>query len=131
MTAETVVRSFWNAMATNDFYAASEWLSSDFEGYWPQSKELIRGREAFARINTAYPAKGRWRFDLQQLVVQGAQVVTDVAITDGDIQARAVTFHFVREGLIAAQLEYWPDPFPAPEWRAGFVEVVERPHFPD
>ena len=45
-------------MQTNDFAKASEWLSPDFEGFWPQSGELIVGRDNFAAINSYYPANG-------------------------------------------------------------------------
>ncbi|MDX8349589.1 nuclear transport factor 2 family protein [Cognatiyoonia sp. IB215446] len=123
MTPKDVVTAFWNAMATNDFVAASKWLSPDFQGYWPQSRELITGRDNFAAVNTAYPAAGLWRFDVQSVLAEGDQVVTDVAITDGQMRARAITFHTVADGLITHQREYWPDDFPAPEWRAQWVTV--------
>ncbi len=55
MNSKDVVLSFWNAMKTNDFAKASEWLSLDFEGFWPQSGELILGRENFVAINAHYP----------------------------------------------------------------------------
>jgi len=131
MSTDALIRAFWDAMASNDFDAASQHLTEDFEGYWPQSRELITGRTAFAAVNTAYPAAGRWRFDVQQVVATGDRAVTDVAITDGQMHARAVTFHWVRAGRIAKQLEYWPDPYPAPDWRAPWVTHVDRPHFPD
>ncbi|EKD82899.1 MAG: hypothetical protein ACD_39C01019G0001, partial [uncultured bacterium] len=60
MTPGEVVASFWQAMATNDFFKAGEWLADDFECFWPQSNELIAGRENFAQINTNYPAAGQW-----------------------------------------------------------------------
>lgn len=131
MTTKEVIRAFWQAMATNDFDTASQHLSPDFEGYWPQSRELIVGRADFAAVNTAYPAAGLWRFDVQRVVADGNQGVSDVTITDGDIHARAVTFHWVDGGLITKQLEYWPDPYDAPNWRAGWVTITDRPNFPD
>lgn len=50
MEAKEVVLAFWQAMKSNDFAKASEWLSVDFEGFWPQSRELIVGRENFTAI---------------------------------------------------------------------------------
>ncbi|MEL7098808.1 MAG: nuclear transport factor 2 family protein [Pseudomonadota bacterium] len=131
MTPRAVVEGFWDTMADNDFAAASFCLTEDFEGYWPQSRELIRGRAAFSAVNTAYPAAGPWLFDVQNIVADANMVATNVAITDGDIEARAVTFHWVRGVLIHRQLEYWPDPYPAPAWRAGYVQIIDRPDFPD
>ncbi len=126
MNAKETVLGFWEAMRSNDFYRASEWLAEDFEGYWPQSSELIRGRENFARVNSHYPAHDRWRFTLNAIVDGPEQVVTDVSITDGAIQARAITFHTVVDGKIARQTEFWPDEMPAPEWRRQWVELVDE-----
>lgn len=119
-----VVRGFWAAMETNDFGAASRCLSKDFQGIWPQSGEVIHGRADFAAVNTSYPAAGLWRFSLKRIVGEGAQVVTDVDVTDGTLEATVITFHTVQGDLITQQTEYWPDPFPAPAWRAHWVTVT-------
>lgn len=124
MSPKDVVLAFWDAMRTNDFEQASRWLSEDFEGYWPQSSELTTGRASFAAINSHYPASGQWRFELNAIVCEGNQVVTDVSITDGSQQARAITFHTVKDGLIAKQTEFWPDPMEAQVWRARWVSIV-------
>ncbi|MCH8530274.1 MAG: nuclear transport factor 2 family protein [Saccharospirillum sp.] len=122
MTPENVVVAFWEAMQSNDFEKASEWLSVDYEGFWPQSSELISGRENFVAINSHYPANGKWHFVMNSIVCENDTVVTDVSVTDGVIRARAITFHTVRDGLIHKQVEYWPDDFPAPEWRRQWVK---------
>ncbi len=124
MTAKQVVQSFWDAMQSNNFTAASAWLTADFEGHWPQSNELIVGRENFAAINTHYPANGAWSFVINSIVAEGNQVVTDVSISDGAVKARAITFHTVEGELISKQVEYWPDDYPAPEWRAQWVKPI-------
>ncbi|ANW23113.1 polyketide cyclase [Vibrio coralliilyticus] len=124
MNAKEVVTAFWQAMQSNDFYKASEWLSEDFEGVWPQSSEKIVGRDNFAALNTNYPSHGIWTFEIHSTVCEGETVVTDVSITDGTQSARAITFHTVVNGLIAKQVEFWPDNYPAPEWRSQWVEAL-------
>ena len=119
-TRESVL-AFWKAMETNDFRAASLHLAPDFRLEWPQSGEAIEGRENFAALNAAYPAKGLWRFTVRRIVCEGDDADTDVAVTDGEVAATALTFHTVRDGLIARQVEYWPDPYDAPAWRAQWV----------
>lgn len=123
MTPTEVVQAFWRAMGTNDFAAAArDWLADDFVLDWPQSGERVRGPDAFAALDAAYPAHGPWRFTLERLLADGDRVVTDVRVTDGTVRARAITFHTVRGARIARQREYWPDPFEAPAWRAAWVE---------
>lgn len=123
--AKQIVLAFWQAMQSNDFEAASLHLTEDFEGYWPQSGELTVGRANFAAINTHYPGQGEWQFTLHSIVAEGDQVVTDVTVTDGELEARAITFHTVLNGKIHRQTEYWPDPMPALEWRRQWVRLVD------
>lgn len=120
-----VVEHFWAAMARNDFRAAGDLLHDDFVLNWPQSGERIRGRENFVAINEQYPAAGRWRFTVHRLVADAGAVATDVTVTDGVLAGRAITFFELRDGRIARQTEYWPDPFEAAAWRAQWVERTE------
>lgn len=109
-------------MNTNDFGAAGQLLADGYRLEWPQSGETVRGRDNFARLNQSYPANGVWRFTVHRLLADGAEVVSDVGVTDGVLEARVITFSTVQDGLIVEQLEFWPDPFEAPEWRRVWVE---------
>ncbi|MGR5359477.1 nuclear transport factor 2 family protein [Vibrio mediterranei] len=119
-----VVEAYWRAMEGNDFYYASECLAESIEVHWPQSNEKIVGRESFAAVNTEYPANGLWQFDIVSIVADGNTVVTDVNVTDGKIKAKAITFHTVVNGEIVKQVEYWPDDYPAAEWRKRWVCAI-------
>jgi ketosteroid isomerase-like protein len=124
MTSKQILENFWQTMKTNDFYAAAELLHDDFVLEWPQSSERIRGRENFARINTSFPAEGKWQFTINQILQEGDLVVTDVTVTDGSRTDRAITFSTVRNGKIWRQVEFWPEPIEAPAWRAQWVEKM-------
>ncbi len=121
-TPKRVVEAFWQTMNTNDFRAAGQLMSDEYVLEWPQSCEVIRGRDNFVAINRHYPANGPWRFIVHQMVAEGSQVVSNVSVTDGVVGARVITFSTVEDGFIARQLEFWPDPFTAPEWRRAWVE---------
>ena len=125
MNNKQIVENFWLTMATNDFYAAAGLLHDDYVLEWPQSGERIRGRDNFAAINTNYPAEGKWRFTINQIVEEGDMVVTDVTATDGKMIGRAITFSTIRDGKIWKQIEFWPDPFEAPIWRAQWAEKMK------
>ncbi|BFN33509.1 nuclear transport factor 2 family protein [Vibrio harveyi] len=125
MTEKDIVLNFWKVMASNDFYAAAELLAPDCEVVWPLTKEVIRGRENFAQLNSAYPAEGEWTFTIERIVSDSEQVVTDVIVSDGVRSDRAITFHTVRDGLICKQVEYWPEEYAAADWRAKWVERAE------
>lgn len=121
-TSQQVVERFWAVMQTNDFHAAGDLLHDDYVLEWPQSGERIRGRENFVAINMQYPASGRWNFAVHLILANGDQAVSDVSVTDGVISARAITFSIISDGKILRQVEFWPDSFEAPAWRAQWVE---------
>lgn len=124
MTNKQIVAEFWATMQTNDWRAAAALLDDAYVLEWPQSGEQIVGRDTFAAINALYPAAGRWRFTVNQLLTDGEQVVSDVTVTDGARVDRAITFSTVRNGTIVQQVEFWPESFEAPAWRASLVERV-------
>src|SRR5215211_7975595 len=117
-----ILSQFWERMAANDFQAAAECLHDDYVLEWPQSGERIRGRANFIAINENYPAHGRWEFTIHQILAEENKVVSDVGVTDGVIVSRVITFSTVRDGKILHQIEFWPDPFEAPDWRAQWIE---------
>ena len=124
-TAVEIVREFWETMQTNDYRAASECLTDDFVLEWPQSKERLRGRENFARMNEEYITHGRWNFAINAIVGNKTEAVSDVTVNDNLVRARAITFSTVRDGKIIRQVEFWPEDYPALENRRHLVEMME------
>ncbi len=126
MNSTEIVRSFWDAMRSNDFsVAAHTWLAPDYLGLWPQTGEVIRGPDAYARVNDAFPGHGHWEFEERSLLADGDRVVTDMLIFNEALKVsiHAISFHETAGGLIIRQTEYWPDAYPAPEWRRGLLEI--------
>ena len=124
MKSKELIEQFWQTMESNDFYAVAQLLHDDFVLEWVQSGERIRGRENFAKLNTAYPTQGTWHFTINSIVADGDEVVTDVSVTDGTLSDRVITFSTIRDGKIWKQVEFWPEPFSAPEWRTEWVEKM-------
>jgi len=125
MNNKQILENFWETMETNDFHAASQLLRDDYTLEWPQSGERILGRDNFAAINTNYPAEGKWHFEINHILAERDMVVTDVSVTDGKVIGRAITFSTIRDEKIWKQVEFWPDPFEAPAWRAKWIQKIE------
>ena len=64
-------------MATNDFRSVGSVLSDDFVLEDPQSGERIRGRDNYAALNEEYHAHGRWTFNINRIVGNDREAVTD------------------------------------------------------
>lgn len=124
-SAAEVVAEYWRLMASNDFEAVGAVLADDYILEWPQSNERIRGRERFAALNREYPAHGPWKFTIHALVAGDSEAVTDVGVTDGVRRARAISFFKLAAGKIVRQVEFWPEPYAAPENRRHLVEPIE------
>lgn len=124
-SAEDTVRLFWQLMASNDFDRVRSVLAPGFVLEWPQSNERIRGADNFVRMNSEYPAHGRWRFTVNRVVASATEVVTQVSITDGRQSAEAVSFFEVADGLVTRLVEYWPEPYVPPADRAHLTEPLQ------
>ena len=125
MEAVALAEQFWQLMRTNDFRSVGSVLSDDFVLEWPQSNERIRGRENFAAMNEEYPAHGRWQFKVNRIVGDDKEAVSDVSVTDGVQNARAISFFTIRNEKIARIVEFWPEPFPARDDRKHLVEKID------
>ena len=124
--AVELIEQFWQLMGTNDFRSVGAILSDEFVLDWPQSGERIKGRDNYVAMNQEYPANGRWEFTVNRIVGDDNEAVSDVSITDGVQQARAISFFTVRDGKIVRMVEYWPDNFDAPDNRKHLVEEIGR-----
>ena len=124
MNNKQILEQFWATMETNDFHAVAQLLHDEYTLEWPQSGERIRGRENFAGMNTAYPAEGKWTFKINHIAADGDLVVTDVSVSDGKLHDRCITFSTIRKDKIWKQIEFWPEPFNAPDWRTQWVERI-------
>lgn len=125
MSPIEIVEEFFRRMNTNDFRWASQMLADDYVLEWPQSKERICGGENFATVNEEYPAYGRWSFTINKIVGSTTEAVSDVSVTDGTQQARAITFTTIRNDKIVKQIEFWPNNYEAPENRKHLVVTME------
>ena len=124
-SAEKIAREFWERMRSNDFASVAPLLADDFVLVWPQTRERIRGAANFVRMNADYPAHGPWRFTIHRLFGNAREAVSDVGVTDGVLDVRAITFFEVADGRVRRIVEWWPEPYAAPANRAHLVEKMD------
>ena len=117
-----VVERLWQLFDARDFEAAGALLHDDFTCEWPQSRERIRGRENYVAINQNYP--GTWSIAIRRLIAEGDQVASEVVMTYAEQVVPAVSFFELHDGKIIRQVDYWPEPYPAPAGRAQWVEPM-------
>ncbi len=115
-------------MTANDFEALMELLTTaatdDFVQEWPQSGERLT-KDGSIRLAEVYSEKtgSEPSFTFQRMLEAGDVLVVEGTMDYGDgVPVRYVGIAELRDGKIARMTEYFANPFPAPEWRAPFVE---------
>lgn len=119
------VRDTLTAMMTNlEPDAEYELRHEDFVADMPQSGERIRGRDNMRALQQAFPPERMPTFQVRRITGSG-DVWTVEAVGDygGEIYLVVCTFEF-RDGKIARETRYYPQPFPPPAWRAQWVERI-------
>lgn len=95
-------------------------MAADFEAFWPNTRERIRGLENFIALNEAYP--GNWRCDVEKVIAVPKGAVTVTRIRDGDVAFIAVSFFEVTGDRIARAEEFFGDVAEPPFDRSAWAE---------
>jgi ketosteroid isomerase-like protein len=117
-----VAEGLWKAIGAGDWDTAASLMHDDFVQEWPQSHERIVGRENALAINRQFPG-GTPKMVFRPSVSAGDLVVLQIELTYGDGSVYlAVSIVEIRDGKVARETDYFSQPFPAPQWRAQWVE---------
>jgi hypothetical protein len=96
----------------------------DFVADMPQSGERIRGRDNMRALQQAFPPDRTPTFRVRRITgAGGTWTVEATGDYGGQIYLVVAIFEF-RDGRIARETRYYPEPFEAPEWRAQWVEPI-------
>jgi ketosteroid isomerase-like protein len=118
-----VAEGLWKAIEAGDWSTADSLLDDDYVQEWPQSGERIVGKENALAINRNYPG-GVPRMVFRRSLAAGDDLVVlelDLTYADGSVY-QAVSILEMRDGRVARETDYFAEPFPAPQWRAQWVE---------
>ena len=122
MDAADTARRFYGTLEARDWAAFAALLADDVVYEVPQTRERVRGRDAYVRFNADFP--GDWHLSLRRVVADGDQVaVWATSTTDGEEQDNVAFLTLDADGRVATVTDFWPDPYEPP---AGRPDVVER-----
>lgn len=109
------------AINGRDLAALDRVFTEDVVMEWPQSGERIRGGANRREVYSRFPSLPR--VTPRQLTGSGDAWALEATLDYGDGDPYQCVFVFtMRDGLIAREVAYWAKPFPAPDWRARWVE---------
>lgn len=120
--------AFEAALSSGDYRKVmallEDWATDDFVQEWPQSGERL-SRAGSLRLAEAYGEQSGSEpsFIYKRMLGGGDVFVVEGTMDYGDgVPVSYVGIGEVRDGKVAKMTEYFANPFPAPEWRAPFVE---------
>jgi hypothetical protein len=120
-TAHEAIVAFWAAAEARDWAAFGALLAPDVSYEVPQTRERVRGREAYVRFNAEFP--GDWHVELVRAVGEGRHGASWIRFLEGGKEDTGISFFDLDEaGLIAGVHDFWPEPYEPPPGREHLVE---------
>lgn len=120
-SAHDLVQAYWAAANRRDWAAFGALLHEAVLYEVPQTRERVRGREAYVEFNRTWP--GAWVAAVQRLVADGNGAVSQIDFhVDGQVMT-GITFFELQDGLFTKITDYWPEAYEPP---ARMTAVIER-----
>jgi ketosteroid isomerase-like protein len=122
-TIRAAIDRHWAASASGDQVAEHAIYHDDAICEYPQSGEVIHGRENLQALRSHHPGKPSG-FLVRRIVGEGELWVTEYMIDYQGRRAFTVSIMAFRDGKVAHETQYFADPFEAPAWRSQWVTVM-------
>ena len=113
----------WAASDANDFETEHLIYHEDAVLEYPQSGERTRGRSNIQNQRASQP--NTKRFTIRRIVGSGDLWVTELILTYDGKPSHTVSIMEFRGDKVARETQYFADPFPAPAFRAQWVERMD------
>jgi ketosteroid isomerase-like protein len=100
-------------------------LSEDAERQWPQSGEVIKGRDRIGEVESHFEGL---RLGVGTRHRLGDTLVVEWSTDYGDGRVyRNVSVAELRDGQAVRVTDYWGEPFEPPAWRKPLADELEMP----
>ena len=116
------IEAYWAAVDARDWDAFGRLLADDVVYEIPQSRERVRGRDAYVRFNVeGFP--GAWHIAVERIVGEGRYGASWIEFVDADGRQTGLCFFELDDtGRIVRIHDLWPEPYEPPAGRAHLVE---------
>jgi hypothetical protein len=120
--AHEVVAAYWAAAEARDWTAFGALLADDAVYRGPQTREQVRGRDAYLRFNVE-GFQYDWHITVQRIVGENGYAASWIEFTGSEgSQPGLCFFELGDDGRIVRITDFWPDPYELPASRAHLVE---------
>ena len=120
MTKRQKIETYFQTLNARDWTGFAAVLHSDVVYELPQTRERVRGREAYLDFNLTFP--GDWTLEVVRVIADDARAAAEIILrVDAQAMPALVFFEFA-DGLIVRITDYWPESYEPPVRVSKFVE---------
>jgi ketosteroid isomerase-like protein len=122
MTNHQKIETYFQTLNARDWTGFAAILHPDVVYELPQTRERVRGREAYLDFNITFP--GDWTIQVSRVTADDVLGAAEIVLrVDAQIMPAVVFFEFT-DGLIARVTDYWPESYEPPVRISKFIERV-------
>ncbi|RPI77575.1 MAG: nuclear transport factor 2 family protein [Desulfobacteraceae bacterium] len=114
------VEQYWQTLNDRDWQAFGALLHEGMVYEIPQTRERVRGKEAYIDFNKTYP--GDWTLAIVHLVADQHRAVSQIAFRDDGQEQVGISFFEFKDGLICRITDFWPVAYEPPLRQSRFIE---------
>ena len=118
------VKQHWAALVAGKLDGEHAIYHDDAELEYPQSGEVIAGRNNIAASRAAQPDRGR--IEALRILGQADLWVSDFTLVKDGQHTNVVSIMEFRDGKVFHETQYFAEPFRAPAWRAKWAAAGGR-----
>jgi len=119
--ARETVQRYWAACEARDWKSFGELVAEEVVYQAPQTRERVRGRDAYVRFNAEFP--GDWHIAVERAIGDGRHAATWIRFLVGGTEQPGLCFFDLDEqGRIGHITDFWPEPYDPPPGREHLVE---------
>jgi SnoaL-like domain len=117
----TTIHTFWATTEARDWEGLAAVLSPELVYEMEQTRERVRGREAFVRFFREFP--GDWHLVVRRVVADDGGAASVLDFTVGEEHLTGISFFdFDADGLVVRVEDVWPEPYEPPADRAHLTK---------
>lgn len=120
MESGKIVEQYWQTVNDRDWPAFGALLHEEMVYEIPQTRERVRGKDAYIDFNKTYP--GDWTLEIVTLVADQHRAVSQIAFRDDGQEQTGISFFEFKDGLIYRITDFWPVAYEPPMRQSRFIE---------
>ena len=120
MTNHQKIETYFQTVNARDWTGFAAVLHPDVVYELPQTRERVRGHEAYLDFNITFP--GDWTLEIVRVIADDERGAAEIILRIDAQATPAVVFFEFADGLIARITDYWPESYEPPVRVSRFVE---------